>query len=136
MTQQQAADNAQPRMTAQNWGMHETGVVAGIEKRAVLRRIAGALGATIEDIEAERRRIEVEGGAPAPANRLRALAGGLAETPRRFEPQGVRRAEFPLSEGQAVLIFPEAMTPDMYRELADYLRVFLRTHGQDLTPVA
>lgn len=38
----------------------------------------------------------------------------------------VRRAVFPISEGDVTLIFPADLSPDGYDELGDYLEIFLR----------
>ena len=133
LSQATAADRATPPMTPQNWGNHETGKVAQLERTNVLRRVAEAIGVTLEDIELERQRVAEGGGSPKSQARLRAVAGGVGEGPaRRFETNR-RSAVFPLLEGDAVLSFPQDLSPAGYRELADYLSVFLRSQGLEIS---
>lgn len=41
-------------------------------------------------------------------------------------PQGMRKAVFPLSEGDVTLLFPAGLSEGGYQELSDYLEIFLR----------
>lgn len=137
LTQLQAAERAKPPMTAQNWGMHETGKVAGIEKKVVLKRIADALGVTIQDIEITRDRLaDYPTAADVARSRMRTISHGLADAnaPGRFG-DGQQSAVFPLSEGgQAVLTFPATLSDVGYRELAAYLSVFFSTRRPGVQP--
>lgn len=49
-------------------------------------------------------------------------------------PPGMRKAMFPLREGDVTLIFPEALTLDGLGDLGDYLDIFLKKERRDKKP--
>lgn len=137
LTQQEAADRSSPVMTAQYWGMHETGKVAGIEKRHVLQKLANALGVSVEDITLARARVsEFVAPADVARSRLKAVAHGLGDNGgRRFDAE-TETFVIPLSEGQASLVFPANLSDAGLRELAAYLTLFLQTRTQGAAQLA
>ncbi len=55
--------------------------------------------------------------------------GGMTRPPPpapRKAPPGSRQAVFPLSEGDVTMVFPAELSAEGYRELRDYLDIFLR----------
>lgn len=127
VTQEHAAECADPPMTSQYWGMHETGKVPGIFKPAVQRKLLDALSKaaelaeplTLDDLE---RAMRGEGpGAPEPAGRLARLAHELGPRPDPSK----RRSVFSLSDGDVVIEIPSALTPAGFKQLKGYLAIFL-----------
>lgn len=59
-------------------------------------------------------------------SRPAAFAGGTIQSQPEAVPNGMRKAVFPVSEGDVTLIFPNSLSPEALEELGDYLEIFLR----------
>lgn len=70
-----------------------------------------------------------------PAEPEKALQRPTLPLPKKDQaeqaPQGMRKAMFPLSEGDVTLIFPEAISADGLGDLADYLEIFLKKESRN-----
>lgn len=105
------------KMTSQAWGLHENGHVKGLLTPGVQTKLTAAIGHTKEDLLSERDRLAQGEDAPAPSAEI-----------RQFQPAANRRqAVFPLSEGGEVVIqFPQHLSPQARREMADFLSVLVK----------
>lgn len=137
LTQGQAGDAAEPVMTAQYWGMHETGKVPGIFKPSVQRKLIEALNKASEKDRATTGRPPLTVGdlqaaldaPPPPAGRMARLArelGGVAEPGAAYDASGAE-AVFPTRDGAVVIRLPAAMTPEGFKDLEAYFAVFMQT---------
>jgi hypothetical protein len=60
-----------------------------------------------------------------------ASIGEIKAGPHGQAEKGMRKAVFPLSEGDVVLMFPQGLGPDGFDELSSYLQIFLKQAKRD-----
>lgn len=60
------------------------------------------------------------------------FAGGSLPAAAEAIPSGMRKAVFPVSEGDVTLIFPTSLSPEGLEELGDYLEIFLRKAKREI----
>lgn len=129
LTQDEAGARSRPPMTSQHWGNHETGNVRGIHEPPVLRKLLDAIGATQEELDRELMRQDAVGPAASRMSHMSRELSGFGESAGRPFDVGIREAVFPLRDGQVTLRFPADLSPGGFKELADYLAVFLKTNA-------
>jgi hypothetical protein len=66
-----------------------------------------------------------------PSQLARFASGSLPAT-AEATPIGMRKAVFPVSEGDVTIIFPTNLSPDGLEELGDYLEIFLRKAKREI----
>lgn len=121
MTQEAAAAAAQPQMTFQYWGMHERGQVPGIYKTERQRQLVQALDLTLQDLADE-----LSGEADGDPGQDR-----LARMARELNGGDIKRAVFPLQDGEVVITLPANLTPAGFKQLSDYMAIFLRSSAPE-----
>lgn len=70
---------------------------------------------------------------PPPIERPKMPAHLMRAAQDDVPPEGMRKAIFPLSEGDVTMIFPEGLSTDALTDLGDYLDVFLRKEKRGKT---
>lgn len=132
LTQEQAGAAAEPQMTSQYWGMHETGRVPGIFKPAVQRKIIAALNAasgiepplTLDDLAGAIDESVATERLTRMARELQPVAspaGDRGPGPETLE------AIFPTRDGRVVVRYPARLTAGGANDLETYLTAFLAT---------
>lgn len=125
VTQRQAAEAHEDDITYQYWAMNETGKVPGVVKPATQRKLLRALSRaadmpedlTLEDLSHE---MGADGG--------RDLGTATQALPRPVRGRLTRHAVFPTSSGDVEFTFPAEMTPEGFREMEAYFKVFVQAH--------
>lgn len=120
-TQEAAAEAMRVSRTA--WQNYESGR-AIVLRTDMQMRLAGAVGATREDLLAVLRELQRGSG-----GRHSALGGGMEETGAIFAGPGRAQAIFPTTEGDVIVSYPSALSPQGFRELGEYLALFLKRGG-------
>lgn len=120
LTQEQAGDAA--GMSAQYFGMHELGKVKGLAHPEVQHKLLRAVNATPEDLDTILAELTDE--TPSVA-RIARIARELGSSPSG---PPMRQAIFPTSEGDVTVILPANFSPAGFKQLEDYLAVFIRSN--------
>lgn len=120
LTQEAAADLMGVTKTA--WANYEYGraIVLRID---VQDRLVKALGQSRKALDETLREIT---GLPAPEY----AHAGLEEAGAPFTGAAIKQAIFPLAEGDVTVSYPTNLSPASYRELHEYLTLFLRRGGE------
>ncbi len=130
LTQAEAAERfakviGKDDFTPQAWGQYEAGKPKRMFYPEVQAQLAEVVGSTVEELLDERDRLREIAEISPVQERV-----GVREPVRLFESSSKasarQQAIFPLPEGDIVLSYPAVLSEQSKRDLADYLKIFVR----------
>lgn len=125
LTQEEAGQRAEPRLSKQAWGLHENRRAKQLLTPGIQSRLAAALGGTREDLLLIKDRIASMGSAYRPVPKA---VRDLADRGREFEGAlAMRQAQFPTRDGDVILSYPRDLTPEGLNDLESYFTLFIAT---------